>query len=284
MIFGSFTVQEVVFGQFRLDGGCMFGSVPRNLWSKRIEPDEENCIPLVARSLWITRGDRRILVDCGMGELWAEPQRRIFGIRNVPEADWELDPGSVTDLILTHLHFDHAGGLVRRTPSGDLQPIFPNARIHLQRAQWDQARNPTLKDRASYLPETVRFLSTARDLTLHEGDVEVLPGLHLHRVDGHTRGQQWVEIRGGRRRCSFPPTWCRRPTMFPWPITWGTTSVPRRCCGRRRRCWTAPSGRRRGCASSMMPTRRSPGLGCRSGGSLWRSLWGQVESSVLRVE
>jgi len=204
MIFGSFTVQEVVFGQFRLDGGCMFGSVPRNLWSKRIEPDEENCIPLVARSLWITRGDRRILVDCGMGELWAEPQRRIFGIRNVPEADWELDPGSVTDLILTHLHFDHAGGLVRRTPSGDLQPIFPNARIHLQRAQWDQARNPTLKDRASYLPETVRFLSTARDLTLHEGDVEVLPGLHLHRVDGHTRGQQWVEIRGGAEALFFP--------------------------------------------------------------------------------
>lgn len=213
-----------------------------------------------------------------------EPQRRIFAIRNVPEADWELDPGSVTDLILTHLHFDHAGGLVRRTPSGDLKPMFPNARIHLQRAQWEKARNPTLKDRASYLPETVGFLATARDLTLHEGDVEVLPGLHLHRVDGHTRGQQWVEIRGGTEALFFPTDVVPTRTMFPWPITWGTTSVPRRCCGRRRRCWIAASGRRRGCASSMMPTRHWPGSGCRSAGSLWRSLWGRGESSVLRGE
>jgi len=71
--------------------------------------------------------------------------------------------------------------------------MFPNPRIHLQRKQWDQAQNPTLKDRASYLLETVRFLSTAQDLTHHVGDVEVLPGLHLHQVDGLTRGQQWVE-------------------------------------------------------------------------------------------
>ena len=204
MKLGPFTVREVVLGHFRLDGGCMFGSVPKNLWGKRIEPDDENCIPLVTRSLWITYGDRRILVDCGMGELWSEPQRRIHAIRNIPEADWGFDPESVTDLILTHLHFDHAGGLVRRNPSGDLKPMFPNARIHLQRAQWEQARNPTLKDRASYLPETVRFLGTAPGLTLHEGDVEVLPGLHLHRVDGHTRGQQWVEIRGGGEALFFP--------------------------------------------------------------------------------
>lgn len=182
----------------------MFGSVPRNLWAKRIQPDDENCIPLVARSLWIMQGDRRILVDCGMGDLWAEPQRRIHDLRNVPEAEWGLDPESVTDLILTHLHFDHAGGLVRRAPEGDLRAVFPNARIHLQRAQWDQARNPTLKDRASYLPETVRFLATAPGLTLHDGDVEVLPGLHLHRVDGHTRGQQWVELRGGGDALFFP--------------------------------------------------------------------------------
>lgn len=205
MIFGSFTVQEVVFGRFRLDGGCMFGSVPRNLWAKRIQPDEENCIPLVARSLCITQGDRRILIDCGMGELWTESQRGIFAIRNVSELDWGFAPDSVTDLILTHLHFDHAGGLVRRTPSGDLEPMFPNARIHLQRAQWDQARNPTLKDRASYLPETVQFLATAPGLTLHEGDVEILPGLHLHRVDGHTRGQQWVEL-GREGEALFFPT------------------------------------------------------------------------------
>lgn len=204
MVFGSFTVREVVFSHFRLDGGCMFGSVPRNLWSRRIQPDEENCIPLVARSLCLTQGDRRILIDCGLGELWTESQRRIFAVRNVTELDWGFAPDSVTDLILTHLHFDHAGGLVRRTPSGDLEPMFPNARIHLQRAQWDQARNPTLKERASYLPETVRFLTTAPGLTLHEGDVEVLPGLHLHRVDGHTRGQQWVEIRWGGRGLFFP--------------------------------------------------------------------------------
>jgi glyoxylase-like metal-dependent hydrolase (beta-lactamase superfamily II) len=204
MTLGQFTVREFVFGRFRLDGGCMFGSVPKNLWAKRIQPDDENCIPLMARSLMIEAGKRRILVDCGLGDLWAEPQRRIYAIRNVPELDWGFDPESVTDLILTHLHFDHAGGLVRRTSTGSVEGVFPNARIHLQRAQWEQARNPTLKDRASYLPETVQFLGTAPGLTLHDGDVELLPGLFLHRVDGHTRGQQWVELCGGRETLFFP--------------------------------------------------------------------------------
>ena len=204
MNLAQFTVKEFVFGRFRLDGGCMFGSVPKNLWAKRILPDEENCIPLVCRSLCITTGDRQILVDCGMGELWAEPQRRIYAIQNVPESNWGFDPGSVTDLILTHLHFDHAGGLVRRTSSGNLEPVFPKARIHLQRAQWEQAQNPTLKDRASYLPETIQFLKSTPGLTLHDGDVELLPGLFLHRVDGHTRGQQWVELCGGGERLFFP--------------------------------------------------------------------------------
>jgi glyoxylase-like metal-dependent hydrolase (beta-lactamase superfamily II) len=202
MKIGRFTVHEVLFGRFRLDGGCMFGSVPRNLWSRSIPADAENCIPLVCRSLLIDVDDRRFLIDVGMGEKWSDKQRQIYGIQNTPKVSWGFDPTTVTDVILTHLHFDHAGGITELDAAGTPVLAYPQATIHLQRANWEHAQNPTLKDRASYLPENIQPLKQAK-LSLYQGTSEILPGLTVHRVDGHTKGQQWIEISDGTSRLFF---------------------------------------------------------------------------------
>jgi glyoxylase-like metal-dependent hydrolase (beta-lactamase superfamily II) len=202
MKIGAFTITEVIFGHFRLDGGCMFGSVPKNLWSRSIPGDVENCINLACRSLLIDIGSRRFLVDVGMGEKWSDKQRQIYGIKNSPRDSWGFDPKSVTDVILTHLHFDHAGGITSPTPDGGVALSFPDATIHLQKANWEHANNPTLKDRASYLPENIKPLANAH-LALYEGTSEIVPGLLVHRVDGHTRGQQWIEVVDGANKLFF---------------------------------------------------------------------------------
>lgn len=193
MKLGRFTIQEVVFGSFRLDGGCMFGSVPKNLWSKSIAADDQNCIPLVCRSLLIRDKDRVFLVDVGMGEKWGDKQRQIFAINNTPANSWCFSRDEVTDIILTHLHFDHAGGITHYNAANEADLSFPTARIHLQEANWIHAQNPTPKDRASYLPENVLPLKCSL-LSLYKGDTEIYPGITVHRVDGHTPGQQWIEI------------------------------------------------------------------------------------------
>ncbi len=162
----------------------MFGSVPKNLWGKRIEPDDENCIPLVTRSLWITYGDRRILVDCGMGELWSEPQRRIHAIRNIPEADWGFDPESVTDLILTHLHFDHAGG----------NELVPNATMVVQKREWQAAQDPETAAKVGFFRadfdhgHPVKQVEGEHDL-FGDGSVICIP------TYGHTPGHQSLKVR-----------------------------------------------------------------------------------------
>ena len=195
MKIGQYSVTPIVFGSFRLDGGCMFGSVPKNLWSKAISADDENCIPLVCRSLLIEGGSRTFLVDVGIGNKWTEKQRTIYGIKLDESLAAGVTHKKVTDIILTHLHFDHAGGISYRDNSGELKLRYPEAVIHLQAANWQQAQNPTPKDKASYLPENISPLLSAQ-LRLCDGVAEVAPGIILHRVDGHTPGQQWVEIKG----------------------------------------------------------------------------------------
>ena len=193
MRIGQLTITEVIFGRFRLDGGSMFGSVPKNLWSRTIAADDENCIPLMCRSLLIQDRDRKILIDVGMGDKWTPKMRQVYGTSESPRSAWGFDPAEITDVILTHLHFDHAGGITFLNSRGELELTFPNATIHLQLANWHRAQNPTVKDRASYLPENIEPLRHAK-LTLCDGDVEIHPGITVHRVDGHTPGQQWIEI------------------------------------------------------------------------------------------
>ncbi len=190
----------------------MFGSVPKALWSRLIPADSDNCIPLVCRSLLIEDEKRKILVDVGNGDKWSDKLRAIYAINTTCFKDLPFKRDEITDVILTHLHFDHAGGITRYSDSGDkeLELTYPNARIHLQRANWERANNPTAKDRASYLSENILPLKTkgADLLNLIDGvigeDFEIFPGIKLHRVDGHTPGQQWIEVIGEKERIFFP--------------------------------------------------------------------------------
>jgi glyoxylase-like metal-dependent hydrolase (beta-lactamase superfamily II) len=198
---GRWEAATLEFGRFRLDGGAMFGVVPRVIWEREAPPDELNRIPLALRCLLLRDGERVALVDCGVGDKDGPAFREMFALADegstVTErlAQHGLAPEEVTDLILTHLHFDHAGGAVTRNARGESVPTFPRAVIHLQRRQWDWAQSPSPRDRASYLRENLEPLRQAR-LNLLDGPAEPLPGIHLLPVEGHTPGMQVVEVDG----------------------------------------------------------------------------------------
>jgi glyoxylase-like metal-dependent hydrolase (beta-lactamase superfamily II) len=204
MRFGSFDISVFNHGFFRLDGGAMFGTVPKAIWSKLSPPDDENRILLAARSLIIRTAERVFVVDAGPGDRWTDKLRRIYDIRPGPEGEPGLDPESVTDVILTHLHFDHARGIFRQRPGaeGEVDLRYPGARIHVQAANYETAQMPNARERASYIAEDVKLLERA-ELVLASGSGEIYPGLWVHRGDGHTRGHQWVEIRGEGTSIAF---------------------------------------------------------------------------------
>lgn len=205
MRIGPFTVSACTHGYFRLDGGAMFGTVPKAIWSGLAPADGDNRIRLAARSLIIRAGDRVFMIDAGMGDRWTDKQRRLYDIQLRPDDDAGLDPGSVTDIVLSHLHFDHAAGIFRRRAGteGEADPRYPNARVYVQAANLDNAKRPNARERASYLQEDVRLLERTR-LVLTSGSEEIHPGIWVHRGDGHTRGHQWVEVRGEEASVVFP--------------------------------------------------------------------------------
>lgn len=216
---GRFTISTLNFGFFRLDGGAMFGSVPKNLWAKRIAADEENCIRLATRCLLINDKSRSFLVDVGNGEKWSDKQRQIFAIENL---ETSLDKDSVTDVILTHLHFDHAGG-ISHWVGGDPNQLalsYPNARVYLQEANLRNAQNPNVRERASYLRENVEPLKNA-SLVLTKGSVEIYPDIWVHQVNGHTDGQQWIEVRNGEKSIVYPTDLIPTSHHLPLPFVMG---------------------------------------------------------------
>jgi len=202
MRIGQWDVCTLEFGRFRLDGGAMFGVVPRTLWEKEAPPDEQNRIAMALRCLLLRNPEGRVvLVDCGAGDKDGEAFRTIFALEDDGASATELlaahglHPAQVTDLVLSHLHFDHAGGAVCRNAQGALALTFPAATVHVQRAQWEWAQAPSVRDRASYLKDNLEPLKEAR-LHLVEGEAELLPGLRVFPVHGHTPSMQLVEVDG----------------------------------------------------------------------------------------
>ena len=198
---GGWTLRALEAGRFRLDGGAMFGSVPRALWSRTNPPDERHRIALAMRCLLAEGHGRRVLVDVGIGDKTPAKLADIYGIDHTGSslerslAGAGLAPEDVTDVVLTHLHFDHAGGGTRRAGEG-LAPSFPRARYHLQRRNLENALAPNPRERASYLPENHVPLLEAGVLELWEGAASPWPGLELLPAHGHTRGQQLVRVSG----------------------------------------------------------------------------------------
>jgi glyoxylase-like metal-dependent hydrolase (beta-lactamase superfamily II) len=203
-------VRALSTGRFALDGGAMFGNVPYTLWSRFHTPDDRFRIPLELRVLYAEGDGRRILVDTGTGHLWNSKEVSIYQVSadNEPPVvkalrDIGVDPETITDVILTHLHFDHAGGVTRRGDSEAPVLTFPNAVHHVQGRNLEAAMHPNPRERASYLEHHWRPLLGAR-LRLLSGEGEILPDVWVTVSDGHTRGLQVVRFGQGEGAVIFP--------------------------------------------------------------------------------
>lgn len=171
----------------------MFGSVPKTLWARDAVPDEENRILLATRSLVVEAGPRKAIVDLGCGDQWDEKLRAIYGIETSP-----TKVADITDVIVTHLHFDHIGGIATAG-----RPTYPEARHWVSRANYVHARGPGPKERASYRPADLAVLDQVESCFMEDGEA-VWPGLTLHQADGHTRGLQWIKLCADQETIAFP--------------------------------------------------------------------------------
>ena len=210
MQFGDYRVEVVPDTIFRLDGGAMFGVVPRTLWSRVCPPDEHNRIRLNMNCLFVETERERILIETGIGEKWTPKQASIYGIertRSFSESLQEIagvGPQEITIVVNTHLHFDHAGGNTLLDAEGHARPAFPNARYFVSRAEYEHAEAPHERDRASYLASNWRPLEQSGQLELQEADYEIAPGLKMETITGHSRSMQCVRLqREGRTLFGF---------------------------------------------------------------------------------
>ena len=195
MRIGKYELHAIETGQFALDGGAMFGVVPKPLWEKTNPPDEKNRIALAARALLLVGNGRIILIDTGNGLKFNEKLTSIYKI-DTSSSDLvsslsrhRVKPEQVTDVLLTHLHFDHAGGSTSMV-NGEIVPTFPHARYYVQRDHWQAAQKPTERDKASFYPDDFIPLYQRGMLQFTEGEGEIFPGVASRVVHGHTPSLQ----------------------------------------------------------------------------------------------
>ena len=205
---GDVRVHLLHDGTFALDGGAMFGVVPRALWEKSDPPDERNRVALALNIALIETGGKRVLVDTGMGDKWSEKERAIYKIDRSTTLltclhALGLAPEDIDVVINTHLHFDHSGGNTRLV-DGKPVPTFPKARYVVQMGEWEDATHPNERNRASYLEPNFVPIAEARQLETVQGQAEVAPGVHVVPVGGHTAYHQMVIVEGGRQALVIP--------------------------------------------------------------------------------
>ncbi len=184
----------IIAEHFKMDGGACFGVVPKTIWQKFLPADENNLVKLSSRCLLVDTGSRVILVDTGMGNKQSEKYFSYF--HRFGQEDMESSFrkygytfGQVTDVILTHLHFDHVGGAVKRgEQAGTFQPVFPNANYFVSKAQWDWAMDANPREKASYFPENYMPLFESGHLEFIHEEGQFCEGVQLEIKNGHTRG------------------------------------------------------------------------------------------------
>ena len=199
---GTFELHELTDGEFSLDGGAMFGVVPKALWHKTNPADPDNRITLALRPLLINTKNELVLIDTGIGDKCGETFREIYKIDRAATIDGSLKnlgivPADIDVVILTHLHFDHTGGSTVKTGPGEYLPHFPKARTFIQKLEWDAAHHPDPRSRASYLPENYDPLDRPAMLNLIQGTVSAVDGVRPILTGGHTVGHQAVMIESG---------------------------------------------------------------------------------------
>ncbi|MCI0656078.1 MAG: MBL fold metallo-hydrolase, partial [Acidobacteria bacterium] len=228
---GGLSLELVPTGRFRLDGGAMFGVVPKVLWERVSRPDEKNRIELALNCLLVRDGRRTIVVETGMGEKWGPKEREIYALSSSGGLREELRrrgvaPESVDVVILTHLHFDHAGGATVARDSGEAVPAFPNATYYVQKQEWEFATHANERTRASYVPENFQPLFKEGVLKFLQGEQEVLPGVSVLPLPGHTPGLQGVLLRGGGVTALFPSDLIPTVAHLPIPYIMGYDVLP----------------------------------------------------------
>jgi len=205
---GRFELRTLSDGFFGLDGGAMFGVVPRVLWEKTNPPDRHNRIRLALRCLLVAAEDERIVVDTGVGRKYGAKFDAMFNLDDSDNllaslARHGLAPEDITTVIQTHLHFDHCGWATRPDGGGGFLPTFPNARYVVQAAEWYDANHLNRRTRGSYRPDDFLPLEKAGLLQLVDGDEEIVPGVRVMRTGGHTRGHQIALVADADRTAVF---------------------------------------------------------------------------------
>ncbi len=199
MKIGKYELKIINSGYFWLDGGAMFGIIPKPLWEKTNPPDSANRIKLSTRNLLLLNGNRKILIDSGMGNKWDAKSKSIYSINqdefslNKELGKAGISAGEITDVIITHLHFDHTGGSIK-LENGKLIPAFPNAKYYVQKKNYEWAVNPSERDRGSYIKENFVPLFEAGLLNLIDNNIDFDDEIEFLVVNGHTFSQQIVKI------------------------------------------------------------------------------------------
>jgi glyoxylase-like metal-dependent hydrolase (beta-lactamase superfamily II) len=224
MKLGEYRIELVQDTEFKLDGGAMFGVVPRVLWEKVSAPDEQNRIRLASQCLYIETRTEKILIETGMGEKWSEKLSSIYGIgreKSLTETLFEKTGCRAEDVSIvvnTHLHFDHCGGNTTKTDAGEIVPTFPNARYLASEKEFIHAENPTERDQGSYLRENWEALKKSGQLELKPSVYEVVPGLTMTEMRGHNGSMQTVRLESaGEILYSFSDL---IPTTYHIPLPW----------------------------------------------------------------
>jgi glyoxylase-like metal-dependent hydrolase (beta-lactamase superfamily II) len=203
---GQLEFHVLVDGHLGLDGGAMFGVIPKPMWEKKIPADASNRITLAMNCLLVRAGGKTILVETGAGDKWDAKRRDIFALDGSHLTkrllDYGVHPQEVDIVINTHLHFDHCGGNTR-IEKDKVVAAFPHARYVVQRGEFEHAKNPSERDRASYMLENYAPLEPAGKWSLLVDDRAIAPGVELIRVPGHTANMQCVKLTGGDQTAFF---------------------------------------------------------------------------------
>ena len=208
MKFGDFELLVLSDGTFKLDGGAMFGVVPKVIWERTNPPNEMNRIDMGLNSLLIKTSNDVVLVDTGIGENYNEKFLKMFEIdksTNLLKALHSVGvaPEDITKVVLTHLHFDHCGGNCTKDENGELKPTFPNATYYFNEKEFEYANSPDPRSRASYLAQNWQAVEASGQLQLISGNQEIVPGVELFTTGGHTQNHQIVKIHSGGKTACF---------------------------------------------------------------------------------
>lgn len=224
--FGPFTLYTIETGRFRLDGGAMFGVVPKTLWSKYIPADELNRIPMAMRCLLVhsSRTGRLYLIDNGIGNKFDEKFQKIYSI-DFEHSSLEnslsyhgFSTDDITDIVFTHLHFDHCGGTTAINSSGESEIIFKDANLWVTKSHWETATEPNAREKASFLKENIEPLKNTNRLHLVDGEYTYEDGFSTLIVNGHTIGQQLPKLEVNGKTLIFAADLL--PTAVHVPLPW----------------------------------------------------------------